>query len=722
MRLFEVDRIKGAAQRFAERASAAAAADTAPRAAAAPRPDRRKQWLAQNLSRDRARATVFEAEARGASRSRRDTLRALAEERIIGSRDLVDINYLELAIAVGRAVCRIRLGSGAGTGFLVGPRLVMTNHHVIESKLEASEAVAQFDYQDDLSGELLPVQVFTLSPDTFFLTDPVLDFTLVGVAPTSQQARPVEDYPWLQLIGRLGKAEKGDPLNVIQHPRGGLKQIALRNNEVIEIPEGKRDFLYYTTDTEPGSSGAPCFNDQWELVALHHSGVPRTLHGDILKKDGTPWRENTDDAALIDWIANEGARVSAIVDALKGAPLARHEEELRDRMLTDRAPNAVELARGPAQRSASPVQAGPVSVSGAPVAFTIPLTLTVSLGMPGAPAVTLASSVGDAPASLAGGASSVRDDGALTEAVVIDPDWKNRKGYDPDFLGVKIPLPKLSAVMKAKTVEVPPEYRINGDRYVLHYHHYSVAMHKQRRFAWFSAAIIDGDRRYTLPKRDDTWFIDPRIDDPDDPKFQCGEELYATAKTDRGHLTRYLDTAWGESRAKAIKSVNDTFHFTNCCLQLSGFNRGKDSWQGLEQYLLEKKARKEKRRMVVITGPIFGMHDPVYRNPDMDYAIRIPVEFWKVCALIRQDGSLAATGFVLGQRDVTDLPGFEEAFDVTAVQVTLADLAKRTGLHFGMLTKHDHFAAGGAPGTLEVQRPEGRQRVKPLRSFEDVVI
>jgi V8-like Glu-specific endopeptidase len=30
--------------------------------------------------------------------------------------------------------------------------------------------------------------------------------------------------------------------------------------------------VQYTTDTLPGSSGAPVFDWQWRLVALHHSG------------------------------------------------------------------------------------------------------------------------------------------------------------------------------------------------------------------------------------------------------------------------------------------------------------------------------------------------------------------------------------------------------------------------------------------------------------------
>jgi V8-like Glu-specific endopeptidase len=32
--------------------------------------------------------------------------------------------------------------------------------------------------------------------------------------------------------------------------------------------------VQYTTDTLPGSSGSPVFNDNWEVVALHHAGGP----------------------------------------------------------------------------------------------------------------------------------------------------------------------------------------------------------------------------------------------------------------------------------------------------------------------------------------------------------------------------------------------------------------------------------------------------------------
>jgi endonuclease G len=210
--------------------------------------------------------------------------------------------------------------------------------------------------------------------------------------------------------------------------------------------------------------------------------------------------------------------------------------------------------------------------------------------------------------------------------------------------------------------------------------------------------------------------------DVKNPTIQCGEELYATASTDRGHLTRYLDVAWGDTPDEAIRAVNDTFHFSNCCLELSGFNQGKDRWQGIEQYLLEKKARKEKRRMAVFTGPIFKSSDNMYHNKFMTYSVRIPLRFWKVCVLERADGTLSATGFVLDQEDITKLPGFEEKFDVTAAQVTLAELENRTGLDFGSLKQHDHFAAGGTPGSLELAGAAGPAHLKPIQDYSEIVV
>ena len=58
-------------------------------------------------------------------------------------------------------------------------------------------------------------------------------------------------------------------------------------------------------------------NDQWNVVALHHSGVPKKDDkGNVLTHDGSIWTPDMGDDA-INWISNEGIRISAIIEQLK---------------------------------------------------------------------------------------------------------------------------------------------------------------------------------------------------------------------------------------------------------------------------------------------------------------------------------------------------------------------------------------------------------------------
>ena len=147
-----------------------------------------------------------------------------------------------------------------------------------------------------------------------------------------------------------------------------------------------------------------------------------------------------------------------------------------------------------------------------------------------------------------------------------------------------------------------------GAQSVLKYFNYSVVMNKDRRLAFFSCVNIDGGQQQDVGKREgDSWLRDPRLKD----EFQIGNEFYGKQSTfeaersanpfDRGHLVRRLDATWGSTVKQAKEHGDDSFHFTNCTLQLAGFNEGKDRWQGLELYLLEKHARKEKK-VAELTG------------------------------------------------------------------------------------------------------------------------
>lgn len=262
-------------------------------------------------------------------------LESLGFERLIGKTDFLSINFLELALSVARFVGRINIRSspsrtkGYGTGFMVSPRLLMTNHHVFPTPEEATFSEIEFDYQNDRQGRLLPIVTFGFSPKEFFITSKELDYTLVAVKEESISGVKVRRYGWTRLIESQGKAILGESLNIIQHPKGEPKQLVLRSNQLVDLFD---NYAHYVADTERGSSGAPVYNDQWELVALHHSGVPRKdINGNFLAKDGSVWKQGMN-IESIDWVANEGIRISSLVDDIKRKNL---ENSLQEKMRED---------------------------------------------------------------------------------------------------------------------------------------------------------------------------------------------------------------------------------------------------------------------------------------------------------------------------------------------------------------------------------------------------
>jgi V8-like Glu-specific endopeptidase len=226
----------------------------------------------------------------------------ITNERIIGPSNIFQVNFLSRGERAARAVGRISVMNkhsipmGFGTGFLVAPGLVLTNHHVIDAPALANYSYFLLDYEYDADNELKQVERFNFLGDLFF-TSRELDFTFISVMPTSRTERKLADYGHLHLIRESGKALKGEYVSILQHPNGLPKQIAIHDSEII----GRKDqYIYYTTDTNSGSSGAPVVNDQWFPVALHHRAVPDPLNP-------------------CNYVANRGIRISSIYELLDQA-------------------------------------------------------------------------------------------------------------------------------------------------------------------------------------------------------------------------------------------------------------------------------------------------------------------------------------------------------------------------------------------------------------------
>ncbi|WPU99905.1 trypsin-like peptidase domain-containing protein [Mucilaginibacter sp. cycad4] len=190
-------------------------------------------------------------------------------EKLTGKQStLLPIAFLEKGLNMAASVCLVNVGTTGevGTGFLIDGNILITNNHVLKTPEIAAASTCWFNYQDNLSGNERKVVEFKLAPDDFFKTSQEFDFTAVKVK-DNEFGTANEQFGALELKNTVVK--KDEFVNIIQHPAGQKKQIALYHNIVTLAESG---IVQYLTDTLPGASGSPVFNSDWEIVALHHAG------------------------------------------------------------------------------------------------------------------------------------------------------------------------------------------------------------------------------------------------------------------------------------------------------------------------------------------------------------------------------------------------------------------------------------------------------------------
>lgn len=208
------------------------------------------------------------------------------------------IKTLDLLVKLAPSVCKLIIDiSGTtqyGTAFRIGEKTLLTNWHVLHRKGDekaATAVTAAFGYELNDAGK--PRDITHISCDAASVTsDKKDDWAIITTTDVMKNEWTVID---------LKKA--ADPVIdasafIIQHPQGEPKRIGYVRNKVCHFDQ---QIVHYLTDTQEGSSGAPVFNDEGKLIALHHAGGrPQTIAGKAPMKK------------------NEGIRISRILEGLKG--------------------------------------------------------------------------------------------------------------------------------------------------------------------------------------------------------------------------------------------------------------------------------------------------------------------------------------------------------------------------------------------------------------------
>lgn len=529
----------------------------------------------------------------------------------------------------------------AGTGFVVGDGLLMTNRHVAELFANGlgqvdlafrSEQPVAIDFVrenvDDGADYFRIVDILMIHPywDMALLrveglSPERIPLTLSVADPESlvDQDVAVVGYPALDPRNNIALQNDifGNRFNVKRMQPGKLRERAdLRSfGKTVET-------VTHDSSTLGGNSGSAIISaNDGKIVALHFAGI-------YLKEN---YAVSAADMAKDSRIVDAGVNFEQPVASTSGPWNAYWTK-----------------ADPPMDESGPTADTQSVTITGGSATWTIPLEITVAVGSP----VMQGKAGKSAPASVA--------EEITEKAPVVDPNFSNREGYDEDFLGINLPPPSVTDESLLAALE-------NGDT-LIPYEHFSVAMHKERRLAAFIAGNIDQSHEAKEPEpgkdytrnglngftsdSSETWLIDPRI-----PAMHQLPDKFFTKDNkafDKGHLFRREAAAWGDTYAQVQRANGDTFHVTNCSPQVLGFNRSnrRGIWGKLENEI----GRAEDDKLVVFAGPVLSRCDQVFTGVDDEGAVkvRIPSRYWKI-VVARKNDELQSFAFILEQ-DLSDVP------------------------------------------------------------------
>ncbi len=236
------------------------------------------------------------------------------EAMVAGSDETLSVKYLSAGLQAASSVFKLlvhrhvgghpefttgdtpRLANG--TGWMIAPGLIITNHHVVNARLRSVVVEPDATDQDlHLQSEHVrilydyhevdnPAHTEQTAVGALEAFDKRLDFAILRLPGGAPDRSP------LKLRSRLVRKTLGQALgtrvNVLQHPNGDPMRLGFRDNFVTR---GDEDLLSYLTDTSSGSSGSPVCDDAWNVAALH-AGSESVLDQNIVLRGRKVKRQN----------------------------------------------------------------------------------------------------------------------------------------------------------------------------------------------------------------------------------------------------------------------------------------------------------------------------------------------------------------------------------------------------------------------------------------------